>query len=171
MPIAILAGGCFWGMEELFRRQPGVIKTRVGYTGGTTASPGYLTVKTGATGHAEALEVTYDADKTDYRSLLEYFFKIHDSTTPDRQGNDRGSQYRSAIFYTDERQKYVAEALIREINEAGVLPGPIVTEVAPAKGFTEAEDYHQNYLQKHPDGYTCHFVRRNWTLPKKVHAV
>jgi peptide-methionine (S)-S-oxide reductase len=171
MAVAILAGGCFWGMEALFRRQPGVVKTRVGYTGGSSANPSYLTVKTGATRHAEAIEITYDSDKTDYRNLLEYFFKIHDSTTVDRQGNDRGTQYRSAIFYTDESQKHVAEALIREIDAAGVLPGPIVTEVVPAKTFTEAEDYHQDYLQKNPGGYTCHFVRHNWTLPRKVKAV
>lgn len=171
MPIAILAGGCFWGMEDLFRKQPGVIKTRVGYTGGVSPNPSYMTVKTGATRHAEAIEITFDSDKTDFRNILEFFFKMHDPTTKDRQGNDRGDAYRSAIFYTDESQKYVALDVIREIDAAGFLPGKIVTEVVPAKTFTQAEDYHQNYLEKNPGGYTCHFVRHNWSLPKQKQAM
>lgn len=167
MQTAVLAGGCFWGMEDLFRRQPGVVKTRVGYTGGHTANPVYAEVKTGVTGHAEAIEITYDETKTDFRSLLEFFFKMHDPTTKDRQGNDRGSQYRSAIFYTDGSQKEEALEVIAEIDAAGFLPGPIVTEVVPAGPFTAAEDYHQNYLEKNPGGYTCHFVRNDWSLPKR----
>lgn len=171
MSIAILAGGCFWGMEDLFRRQTGVTKTRVGYTGGHTQNPTYPDVKTGTTGHAEAIEVTYDDSKTDFRNILEFFFKMHDSTNANRQGNDIGSQYRSAIFYTDEAQKEEALAVIAEINEAGFLPGPIVTEVTPAVPFYPAEECHQDYLEKNPGGYTCHFVRKDWNLAPKRKAV
>jgi peptide-methionine (S)-S-oxide reductase len=163
---AILAGGCFWGMQDLFRRQQGVTGTRVGYTGGTMDNPRYEDIKTGTTGHAESIEVTYDDTKTNFRALLEFFFQMHDPTTMDRQGNDRGSQYRSAIFYTDDEQRDVAAALIREIDAAGFLPAPIVTEVIPAGPFYEAEGYHQDYLETHPGGYTCHFVRPNWRVNK-----
>jgi peptide-methionine (S)-S-oxide reductase len=166
MDKAILAGGCFWGMEDLFRRLPGVVKTRVGYTGGTIHNPTYTVVKTGASRHAEAIEVTFDPTKTTYRAILEFFFQIHDPTTRDRQGNDAGSQYRSAIFYTSPEQQQTARTLISEIENAGIWPGTIVTEVVQAGSFYEAEGYHQDYLQKNPGGYTCHFVRPNWTLPK-----
>jgi peptide-methionine (S)-S-oxide reductase len=162
----ILAGGCFWGMEDLFRRQPGVTGTRVGYTGGTTDNPRYEDIKTGATGHAESIEVTYDDTRTDFRDLLEFFFQMHDPTTANRQGNDCGSQYRSAIFYIDEEQRDTAAALIREIDDAKFLSGPVVTEIVPAGPFYEAEGYHQNYLETHSGGYTCHFVRPNWRLGK-----
>lgn len=165
MTRAILAGGCFWGMEDLFRKLPGVTATRVGYTGGTLPDPTYSHVKTGTTGHAEAIEITYDEPATDFRALLLFFFKMHDPTTLNRQGNDRGSQYRSAIFYEDENQKKTAETLIAELDAANILPGKIVTEVTPATAFYEAEAYHQDYLVKNPGGYTCHFVRADWTLP------
>lgn len=161
---AILAGGCFWGMEELFRALPGVTGTRVGYTGGTLENPTYHDMKTGITGHAEALELEFDPSKTNYRALLEAFFRLHDPTTMNRQGNDRGSQYRSAIFYLDEEQKKTAEELIAAIDASGRWPGPVVTQITPAQQFYLAEEYHQDYLQKHPDGYTCHWVRPNWTL-------
>ncbi len=165
---AILAGGCFWGMEDLFRKQNGVVGTRVGYTGGSIKNPDYTIVRTGSSGHAESIEIEYDADVTDFRDLLEFFFKMHDPTTKDRQGNDKGSQYRSAIFYTDEEQKEVAEQLIDDIDAAGFLPGgKVVTQVVPAQDFYEAEEYHQDYLEKNPNGYTCHFVRDSWNLPKK----
>jgi len=163
---AILAGGCFWGMQDLFRRQPGVTGTRVGYTGGNTENPDYNAVKTGRSGHAEAIEITYDDTRTNFRNLLEFFFQMHDPTTRNRQGNDMGSQYRSAIFYTDAEQQQTALSLIREINAAAFLPGPVVTELVPAGPFYEGEDYHQDYLEKNPGGYTCHFVRSNWKLPK-----
>ncbi|MBI4030210.1 MAG: peptide-methionine (S)-S-oxide reductase MsrA [Proteobacteria bacterium] len=161
---AILAGGCFWGMQDLFRRQPGVTGSRVGYTGGGTKNPDYNAVKTGHSGHAEAIEVTYDSTRTSFCNLLEFFFQMHDPTTRNRQGNDAGSQYRSAIFYTDEEQQQAALSMIREIDAAAFLPGPVVTEVVPAGPFYEAEDYHQDYLEKNPGGYTCHFVRSNWKL-------
>ncbi|MEM7650757.1 MAG: peptide-methionine (S)-S-oxide reductase MsrA [Pseudomonadota bacterium] len=164
----ILAGGCFWGMEDLFRKQPGIVSTRVGYTGGHTENPTYPDVKTGTTGHAEAIELVYDPTKTDFRAVLEFFFKMHDPTTKDRQGNDIGTQYRSAIFYADDEQKYIAETLIREIDAAAFLPSPVVTKIVPAQEFYEAEDFHQDYLEKNPNGYTCHFIRDAWTLPKKA---
>ena len=163
---SILAGGCFWGMQDLFRNQPGVIGTRVGYTGGNTENPTYNTVKSGTTGHAESIEVTYDDSRTNFRHLLEFFFQMHDPTTKDRQGNDLGSQYRSAIFYEEEEQKQIALAVINEIDEAGFLKKPIVTEVVPAGQFYEAEEAHQDYLERYPDGYTCHFIRPNWRLNK-----
>lgn len=162
--IAILAGGCFWGMEDLFRKQPGVLHTEVGYTGGQTASPTYADVKTGTTGHAEAIKLAYDPAQTDFRAILEFFFKMHDATTRNRQGNDIGSQYRSAIFYTTESQKQTAQEVIAEIDAAGFLPGKIVSEIVPAGTFTPAEDYHQDYLEKNIGGYTCHFVRKDWSL-------
>jgi methionine-S-sulfoxide reductase len=156
---AILAGGCFWGMEDLIRKMPGVMKTRVGYTGGTTANPTYATVKTGTTNHAEAIKITFDPAKTSYEALLDFFFKMHDPTTVNRQGNDRGTSYRSAIFYLNEEQKTTAESVIKRWNEAKRWPAPIVTEVTKAEIFTDAEEYHQDYLEKNPGGYTCHYVR------------
>jgi peptide methionine sulfoxide reductase msrA/msrB len=163
---AILAGGCFWGMEELFRHQPGIINTRVGYTGGHLENATYKDVKTGTTGHAEAIEVTFDTQQTSYRDILAFFFMIHDSTTLNRQGNDIGDSYRSAIFCLDSKQAVIATQLIRELNEAGILPGPIVTQVLKASPFYEAEPEHQDYLQHYPNGYTCHSIRKQWALPK-----
>ncbi|MBV9080605.1 MAG: peptide-methionine (S)-S-oxide reductase MsrA [Elusimicrobia bacterium] len=157
---AILAGGCFWGMEELFRKQPGVVHIEVGYTGGTVKNATYENHE----GHAEALRMQFDPTKTSYRKLLEYFFQIHDPTTRNRQGNDIGTSYRSAIFYTSEQQKQTALELIKEIDASKKWPGPVVTQVAPASDFWTAEEYHQDYLQKHPGGYTCHYERKNWTL-------
>ncbi len=160
MEKAILAGGCFWGVEELIRHQTGVISTVVGYTGGDVPNATYRNHGT----HAEGIEVTFDPEKTSYRKLLEYFFQIHDPTTPNRQGNDRGTSYRSAIFYLDEKQHEVADQLIAEMNTSGVWPGKIVTEVVPATDFWNAEAEHQDYLQKNPYGYTCHFERPDWKL-------
>lgn len=161
---AILAGGCFWGMEELFRHLPGVVKTRAGYTGGSMENPTYADMKTGMTNHAEAIEVTFDTEKTSYKKLLEFFFQIHDPSTQDRQGNDRGTQYRSAIFYANDEQKKTAEEVIAQVNASGKWPRPVVTQVTKALPFYLAETYHQDYLQRFPDGYTCHFIRPNWTL-------
>lgn len=163
---AVLAGGCFWGMQDLIRRLPGVISTRVGYTGGTLPNATYEQVKTGRTGHAEAVEIIFDPSVLSYRALLEWFFQIHDPTTKNRQGNDIGTQYRSAIFYASPEQKKVAEETIAEINASKIWPGPIVTELSPLGEFWEAEAFHQNYLERYPNGYTCHFVRPNWRLPK-----
>jgi peptide-methionine (S)-S-oxide reductase len=157
---AILAGGCFWGVEELVRNLPGVVSTVVGYTGGDVPNATYRNHGT----HAEAIEIMFDPEKLPYRKLLEFFFQIHDPTTRNRQGNDIGTSYRSAIFYTNEQQKQVAADLIVEMTASGIWPGPIVTQVAPASAFWVAEEYHQNYLQKYPDGYTCHWVRPNWQL-------
>jgi len=157
---AILAGGCFWGVEELIRSLPGVISTVVGYTGGDVPNATYRNHGT----HAEGIEIKFDSDELPYRKLLEFFFQIHDPTTRNRQGNDRGTSYRSAIFYLDEAQKETAGALIAEMTASHVWPGPIVTEVAPAGEFWVAEEEHQNYLQKHPYGYTCHYVRPEWAL-------
>ncbi len=162
--IAILAGGCFWGVEDLFRKLPGVIDTEVGYSGGDLDHPTYKDVKTGRTGHAESIRITYDPSKLSYRRLLEFFFQIHDSTTLGRQGNDIGSQYRSAIFYLNEDQMKTADQVITDYRKAGVLPGDIVTEVVPAGKFHRAEDFHQDYLQTYPEGYTCHFIRPEWRL-------
>lgn len=164
--VALLAGGCFWGMEELFRQQPGVIGTRVGYTGGHVPDVTYKDVKTGTTGHAEGIEVTFNPEKTSYRAILEFFFMAHDPTTKNRQGNDVGDSYRSAIFVLDSEQANVATDLIKELDASGILPGPIVTEVVKAGPFYEAEPEHQNYLQHYPSGYTCHWVRRDWALKK-----
>jgi peptide-methionine (S)-S-oxide reductase len=154
---ATLAGGCFWGVEELFRALPGVIDTTVGYTGGTVDNPTYEVVKTGRTGHAESIEIKFDPSKITYREILEHFFRLHDPTTANRQGNDVGSQYRSAIFVHDDQQKETAAAVIKEM--AARWPKPIVTEIVPATPFYSAEAYHQDYLQKHPNGYTCHYLR------------
>lgn len=157
---AILAGGCFWGVEELFRQHQGVISTVVGYTGGDTPNPTYQ--KHGS--HAEAIEIEFDSAQLPFRSLLEYFFQIHDPTTKNRQGNDIGTSYRSAIFFTNESQREVANKLISEMDESGIWPGKIVTEVVPAGDFWNAEAEHQDYLQKNPYGYTCHFERPDWKL-------
>ena len=156
---ATLAGGCFWGAEDLLRKLPGVIRTRVGYTGGTTSNPVYEQVKTGTTGHAETVEVVFDPAKISYEQILEFFFRMHDPTTLNRQGNDVGSQYRSAIFYHDEHQKQVAEQVKKKVDASGKWKRPVMTEIVPAKEFWPAEDYHQDYLIKHPGGYTCHYVR------------
>jgi peptide-methionine (S)-S-oxide reductase len=160
---AILAGGCFWGMEELFRRQPGVVSTRVGYSGGETPNATYRHHGT----HAESIEVLYDTDKTDYRALLEFFFQVHDPTTKNRQGNDVGLSYRSAIFYLTDEQKRVAEDTIADVEASGLWPGKVVTEVTEAGDFWEAEPEHQDYLQHYPNGYTCHYPRPNWKLPRR----
>ncbi len=157
---AILAGGCFWGVEELIRELPGVTSTVVGYTGGNVKNATYRNHGT----HAEAIAVTFDPEKLSYRRLLEFFFQIHNPTTRNRQGNDVGASYRSAIFYVSDAQQQTAQALINEMNASGVWPGSIVTEVAPASDFWNAEEEHQAYLQKHPYGYTCHFVRPEWQL-------
>lgn len=164
---AVLAGGCFWGMQELIRKLPGVISSRVGYTGGTTSSPQYRDICTGTTGHAESIEVRFDPDRVTYRDILELFFQIHDPTTENRQGNDRGTQYRSVIFYTSEEQKRVARDTIADVETSGLWPGSLVTQLLPAGEFWEAEAAHQDYLQKHPGGYTCHFPRPNWRLPRR----
>jgi peptide-methionine (S)-S-oxide reductase len=160
---AVLAGGCFWGMEDLIRRQPGVIKTRVGYTGGDVPNATYRDHGT----HAEGIEILFDPDKTSYRQILEFFFQIHDPTTVNRQGNDIGTSYRSAIYYVDEAQKAVAIDTIAEVDASGLWPGKVVTQVEPVSDFWEAEDYHQDYLVKNPRGYTCHFPRADWVLPKR----
>ncbi len=165
---AILAGGCFWGMQDLFRRLPGVVSTRVGYAGGTTADPTYNDVKTGTTGHAEALEVVYDPAQVGFGDLLELFFQIHDPTTPNRQGNDVGSQYRSVIFVADEAEEKTARDMIAAIDRSGLWPGPVVTEIVPSGPFTEAEPEHQDYLERYPMGYTCHFPRPNWRLKENI---
>jgi len=157
---AILAGGCFWGVEDLIRDLPGVISTAVGYTGGDVPNATYRNHGT----HAEGLAITFDTSLLSYRSLLEFFFQIHDPTTKNRQGNDRGMSYRSAIFYLDETQKETAEKLIGEMTASGKWPGKIVTEVVPATAFWDAEEEHQDYLRKNPYGYTCHYVRPDWSL-------
>ncbi|KQP85484.1 hypothetical protein ASF60_05135 [Methylobacterium sp. Leaf113] len=163
---AVLAGGCFWGMQDLIRRQEGVVATRVGYSGGDVPDATYRNHGT----HAEAIEITFDPSRTSFRRMLEFFFQIHDPTTPNRQGNDRGPGYRSAIFYVDEDQRRVAEDTIADVDASGLWPGKVVTEVAPVGPFWEAEPEHQDYLERRPDGYTCHFVRPNWTLPVRVDA-
>ncbi len=157
---AYLAGGCFWGMEELVRQIPGVIATEVGYCGGTTMDATYEQVKTGRTGHAESLKIVFDANQLSYRHLLFEFLRMHNPTTPNRQGNDIGTPYRSAIFYLDEAQHSIAQQVIQTVDQSGEWQAAIVTEVVPFKTFSRAEEYHQNYLAKHPGGYTCHYVRR-----------
>ncbi len=158
---AILAGGCFWGMQDLIRKMPGVISTRVGYTGGDVPNATYRHHGT----HAEGIEIIFDPAKISYRRLLEFFFQIHDPTTLNRQGNDRGLSYRSAIYYLDEAQKSVAEQTISEVNASGIWPGTVVTELAEVGDFWEAEPEHQDYLERLPNGYTCHYVRPDWVLP------
>ncbi len=163
---AILAGGCFWGMQDLIRAWPGVVATRVGYTGGDVLNATYRNHGT----HAEAIEVTFDPTKTSYRNLLEFFFQMHDPTTVNRQGNDRGASYRSAIFYSNDKQKQVALDTIEDVNASGKWPAKVVTSVEPARDFWEAETEHQDYLQRFPSGYTCHFIRSDWVLPSASKA-
>jgi peptide-methionine (S)-S-oxide reductase len=163
---AVLAGGCFWGVEELVRKQPGVISTRVGYTGGDVPNATYRHHGT----HAEAIEILFDPSATSYRDVLELFFQIHDPTTRNRQGNDIGKSYRSAIYFTSDEQREIAEETIADVNASGLWPGEVVTELEPAGPFWEAEPEHQDYLQRYPHGYTCHFVRPNWKLPRRQAA-
>ncbi|HUH89049.1 MAG TPA: peptide-methionine (S)-S-oxide reductase MsrA [Lysobacter sp.] len=160
---AVLAGGCFWGMQDLIRRQDGVISTRVGYSGGDVPNATYRHHGS----HAEAIEIVFDPAKLSYRRLLEFFFQIHDPSTVDRQGNDRGSSYRSAIFTTSDEQRRIAEDTIADVDASGLWPGKVVTEVAPVGDFWEAEPEHQDYLERYPEGYTCHFIRPDWTLPRR----
>jgi len=160
---AILAGGCFWGMQQLIRRLPGVVSTRVGYSGGDVKNATYRNHGT----HAEAIEIIFDPDKTSFRNLLEFFFQIHDPTTRNRQGYDVGMSYRSAIFYTDDEQRRLAEDTIADVDASGLWPDRVVTEVAPAGDFWEAEPEHQDYLERYPNGYTCHFVRPGWKLLRR----
>jgi len=157
--VATLAGGCFWGVEDLLRQIPGVLETRVGYTGGELPSPAYRDITTGATGHAEAVEIAFDPEQVSYGDILRYFFRLHDPTTPSRQGNDVGTQYRSAIFYHSPEQHRIADEVRAEVNASGKWPRPVVTEVVQATTFWPAEEYHQKYLIKNPGGYSCHYVR------------
>lgn len=160
---AILAGGCFWGMQDLLRRYPGVLTTRVGYTGGDVPNATYRHHGT----HAEGIEIVFDPKQISYRQILEFFFQIHDPTTKNRQGNDIGTSYRSAIFYLDDEQKRVAEQTAADVDASGLWPGKVVTEIAPAGPFWEAEPEHQDYLERIPNGYTCHFIRPGWKLPQR----
>ncbi len=160
---ALLAGGCFWGMQELIRMQPGVLSTRVGYSGGDVDNATYRNHGT----HAEAIEIVFDPTQTSFRIMLEFFFQIHDPTTVDRQGNDLGASYRSVIFYASDEQRRIAEDTIADVEASGLWPGKVVTEIAPAGPFWQAEPEHQDYLQNFPTGYTCHFVRPGWTLPRR----
>lgn len=160
---AVFAGGCFWGMQDLIRKLPGVISTRVGYTGGDVPNATYRNHGT----HAEGIEIIFDPQIISYRHLLEFFFQIHDPTTPMRQGNDRGSSYRSAIYYVNEAQRNEANDTIADVNASGLWPGKVVTEIEPVSDFWEAEPEHQDYLERIPHGYTCHFVRPDWVLPKR----
>ena len=161
---AILAGGCFWGMQDLIRKMPGVHSTRVGYSGGDVPNATYRNHGT----HAEALEIVFDPALLSYRNILEFFFQIHDPTTPNRQGNDLGSSYRSAIYFADEEQKRVALDTIADVNASGLWPGKVVTEVEAVGPFWEAEPEHQDYLERYPQGYTCHFARPGWKLPRRA---
>lgn len=161
---AVLAGGCFWGVQDLIRKQPGVLSTRVGYTGGDVANATYRNHGT----HAEAIEIVFDPALTSYRNLLEFFFQIHDPSTRNQQGNDRGLSYRSAIYYTSDVQRQTALDTIADVDASGIWPGKVVTQVEPASAFWEAEPEHQDYLQRIPNGYTCHFVRPGWTLPQRA---
>jgi peptide-methionine (S)-S-oxide reductase len=163
---AILAGGCFWGMQDLIRRFPGVTSTRVGYSGGDVPNATYRNHGT----HAEAIEIIFEPEKTSFRDLLEFFFQIHDPSTKNRQGNDLGLSYRSAIFYTSDEQRQVAEDTIADVDASGLWPGKVVTELEPAGDFWEAEPEHQDYLERLPNGYTCHFVRPGWKLPRRSSA-
>lgn len=160
---AVLAGGCFWGMQDLIRKRDGVIGTRVGYSGGDVENATYRNHGT----HAEAIEIMFDPARLSYRQILEFFFQIHDPTTENRQGNDRGMSYRSAIYYVDEAQKQTALETIADVDASGLWPGKVVTELAPVGPFWEAEPEHQDYLDRIPNGYTCHFVRPDWVLPKR----
>jgi peptide-methionine (S)-S-oxide reductase len=161
---AILAGGCFWGMQDLIRKRPGIISTRVGYSGGDVANATYRHHGN----HAEAIEITFDPSVTSYRDILEFFFQIHDPTTKNRQGNDMGASYRSAIFYLSDEERTVAEDTIADVEASGLWPGTVVTEVAPAGPFWQAEPEHQDYLERYPNGYTCHFPRPGWVLPRRA---
>ena len=163
---AILAGGCFWGMQDLIRKLDGVVSTRVGYSGGDVANATYRNHGT----HAEAIEIVFDPERISYRDLLEFFFQVHDPSTTNRQGNDIGMSYRSAIFYLDDEQRRVAQDTIADVDASGLWPGKVVTEVEPAGSFWEAEPEHQDYLERYPDGYTCHFIRPGWRLPKRAEA-
>jgi len=163
---AVLAGGCFWGMQDLIRKRPGVLSTRVGYTGGDVPNATYRNHGT----HAEAIEIVFDPDQVSYRDLLEFFFQIHDPTTKNRQGNDIGVSYRSAIFYSSDDQKRVAEDTIADVEASGLWPGKVVTEVTAAGPFWEAEPEHQDYLEHYPNGYTCHFPRPGWQLPHRAES-
>jgi peptide-methionine (S)-S-oxide reductase len=163
---AVLAGGCFWGMQDLIRKLPGVLSTRVGYTGGDVPNATYRNHGT----HAEGIEIKYDPSKIQYRDLLEFFFQIHDPTTLNRQGNDRGTSYRSGIYYLSDAQKAEAERAIADVNASALWPGKVVTEVKRAGPFWEAEAEHQDYLERYPDGYTCHFLRPGWKLPRRSDA-
>ena len=160
---AVLAGGCFWGMQDLIRKMPGVISTRVGYSGGEVPNATYRNHGN----HAEAIEIVFDPARLGFRDLLEFFFQIHDPSTSNRQGNDLGPSYRSAIFYVDNHQKQVAEDTIADVDASGLWPGKVVTELSPVSDFWEAEPEHQDYLERIPNGYTCHFVRPNWKLPRR----
>jgi peptide-methionine (S)-S-oxide reductase len=161
---AILAGGCFWGMQDLIRRYAGVISTRVGYTGGDVSNATYRNHGS----HAEAIEIVFDPEKLSYRKLLEFFFQIHDPTTLNRQGNDRGTSYRSAIFYTSNEQERIARETLADVDASGRWPGKVVTEIAKAGPFWEAEPEHQDYLERYPNGYTCHFIRPEWKIPSRA---
>jgi peptide-methionine (S)-S-oxide reductase len=163
---ALLAGGCFWGMQDLLRRYPGVLSTRVGYSGGDTPNATYRNHGD----HAEAIEIVFDPAIISYRQILEFFFQIHDPSTLDRQGNDRGRSYRSAIFYFNDEQKDVALDTVADVDASGLWPGKVVTEIAQAGPFWEAEPEHQDYLERLPNGYTCHFIRAGWKLPKRAGA-
>jgi peptide-methionine (S)-S-oxide reductase len=164
---AVLAGGCFWGMQDLIRKRPGVVATRVGYTGGNVENATYRHHE----GHAEAIEIIYDPTVISYRDVLAFFFQIHDPTTTDRQGNDVGTSYRSAIFYLDDAQRQIADDVIADVDASRLWPGKVVTEVGPAGPFWEAEPEHQDYLEHYPNGYTCHFPRPNWVLPHRSDSV
>jgi peptide-methionine (S)-S-oxide reductase len=163
---ALLAGGCFWGMQDLLRRYPGVLSTRVGYSGGDVENATYRNHGT----HAEAIEIVFDPELISYRQILEFFFQIHDPSTANRQGNDRGVSYRSAIFYLDDEQKRIAQDTVEDVDASGLWPGKVVTELAPAGAFWEAEPEHQDYLERIPNGYTCHFIRPGWKLPTRAPA-
>lgn len=164
---AVLAGGCFWGMQDLIRRQPGILRTRVGYTGGEVPNATYRNHGN----HAEGIEIIYDPARTDYRTILEFFFQIHDPTTLNRQGNDIGASYRSEIFYVNDEQRRIAEDTIADVNASGLWPSKVVTNLSPAGDFWEAEPEHQDYLERFPNGYTCHFIRPGWKLPRRAEAV
>lgn len=163
---AVLAGGCFWGMQDLIRKLPGVVSTRVGYTGGDVPNATYQNHGM----HAEGIEIVFDPSQTSYRAMLEFFFQIHDPTTPNRQGNDRGPSYRSAVYYVDDVQKKVAEDTIADVDASGIWPGAVITELDPVSDFWEAEPEHQDYLERIPHGYTCHYIRPEWKLPRREAA-
>jgi peptide-methionine (S)-S-oxide reductase len=164
---AVLAGGCFWGMQDLIRKQPGILRTRVGYTGGEVKNATYRNHGN----HAEGIEIIYDPARTDYRTILEFFFQIHDPTTLNRQGNDIGPSYRSEIYYVKDEQRRIAEDTIADVNASGLWPAKVVTKVSPVGDFWEAEPEHQDYLERYPNGYTCHFIRPGWKLPRRAEAV